>query len=869
MYRLSRRRYRNKLFKFRFGRLPQNQLAIWSRIATFIFIGILGLVLLIGMLFAWYAKDLPRPGKVKRTEGLSTIVLDRNGEKLYDVFENENRIPVKIEDVPESLKHATIAIEDKNFYSHQGLSAHGILRALFNIVLFRKIQGGSTLTQQLVKNVLLTQERTIPRKLKEAVLAIQIEHKYSKDEILQMYLSEAPYGGTAVGAEAAANYYFNKSVRELDLIESAILAGLPQTPSRYSPFGSDAKAYIDRTEQVLRRMREDGYINKDEEKNAKGKLEKILFAAPSDSLRAPHFVAYVRELLQNIIGEKEVQKGGFVVTTTLDWNLQKRAQQIVKEEVENNKYLKVSNGAAVILDPKTGEILALVGSKDYTATESGGFMFNVAVQGLRQPGSAIKPITYATALKKGYTASTLLLDVETKFPSGSEDIPDYSPKNYDNKFRGPIQLRYALANSINLIAVKVNALVGVEDTLQTAYDLGLKTLAPTKENIDRLGLSLTLGGGEVTLLDLTSAFGVFASNGLQQEPVAIKKIVDSKGNIIYEQKDAKPKRVLKEEISYIISNILEDNDARTEVFGPRSYLHIPSKTVAVKTGTTDDKRDNWTVGYTPSVVVGVWVGNNDNSPMHPSLASGLSGAAPIWNRLIREALKDKEDETFPKPPNIVEVEIDAYGGGLPVAGRPTRKEIFIKGTEPTTASNIYRRLKISKKDGSKLANEIEIAKLEYDERDFVVFEEHDPISTDGKNRWQEGIDAWLSSQEDPLLYPPKETYEGRDEALVVRIKEPGDLSQIDTNDIYVKVDATSVGTITKIEAYVDDSMKKSVSGGAFRETINISDGSHILKAKAYDDKGNTAEHTVRVGIREAYKIVTLTPTPTNTPTPTL
>ena len=338
--------------------------------------GLIGLVVAIlftGILFAWYAKDLPRPDKVRRTDGLSTVILDRNGETLYDIYQDQNRLPVKFEDLPEYLKQGTVAIEDKDFYKHQGFSLSGITRGMVACVLMRRCQGGSTLTQQLVKNVLLTNQRTLPRKIKEAILSIQIEHKYKKDEILLMYLNEAPYGGTAVGVESAAQYYFGKPVRELNLIESAILAGLPQSPGQYSPFSGEPKAYVWRTEQVLRRMREDGYITGFQETEAKKQLDSVKFADDSGSLRAPHFVAYIKDQLVEKFGSKLVEGGGLKVTTTLDWKLQDKAQQIVKEEVQKAKNLKVSNGAAVVIDPKTGEILVMVGSKDYTATDTGGF----------------------------------------------------------------------------------------------------------------------------------------------------------------------------------------------------------------------------------------------------------------------------------------------------------------------------------------------------------------------------------------------------------------------------------------------------------------------------------------------------------------
>ncbi len=838
------------------------KLTRWSQISTFILLGLVGLIFLGIFLFAWFSKDLPRPDRVSRTEGMSTVISDRNGEVLYDIYGEQNRVPVALSDMPLHLRQATIAIEDKDFYKHQGFSLTGMGRAMINIFVFRNLQGGSTLTQQLVKNVLLTSERTIPRKIKEFILAVQIERKYSKDQILQMYLNEAPYGGTAVGVETASQTYFGKHTKDLSLTEAVVLAGLPQSPSKYSPiYSSNPKAYILRSEQVLRRMREDGYISQDQEEKVKKELPQVKFSEENVNFRAPHFVMYVKEQLIQQFGEKMVEQGGLKVTTTLDWKIQQEAEKIVKEEIDKLKSLKVSNGAAVVIDPKTGEILSMVGSKDYSATDTAGLKFNVVTQGLRQPGSAIKPIIYATAFKKGYTPSTLIVDVETHFPGG--DKPDYVPKNYDGKFRGPVQVRYALANSINIVAVKMLAMVGVKDALSTAYDMGLNTLKPTDENLKRLGLSMTLGGGEVTLLDLTSAFSVFASEGVRHEPLSILKVQDSSGKTLFEAKPGLGQKVLSPEVSFLISNILQDNEARKEIFGPSSWLVVSGKTVSVKTGTTDDKRDNWTVGYTPSSTVGVWVGNNDNSPMNPTLASGVTGAAPIWNRLMRLVLKNKADEPMVVPSGIVNSQIDGYGGGLPKDGQPQRTEYFISGTEPTATANIYQRLKISKNNG-KLANAVEIAKGEFEEKDFIVLTEQDPVSTDGKNRWQEGIDAWLSGNSDSKYHPPRDVSTDKLNDVAVRIKTPGDHNQINDNNVQVEADAVSAGEIIKMEISVDGEIKKTVSSNNFSDKINMTTGPHEIKVKAYDSRGNAGETAVKIGVNVSWD-ASPSPTPTATP----
>ncbi|MCL4360171.1 penicillin-binding transpeptidase domain-containing protein, partial [Patescibacteria group bacterium] len=456
---------------------------------------------------------------------------------------------------------------------------------------------------------------------------------------------------------------------------------------------------------------------------------------------------------------------------------------------------------------------------------------------------------------------------DTKFPSGDPAKPEYEPVNYDGKFRGPMQLRFALGNSINTIAVKVSALVGIKDILKTANDMGITTLAPDAATMSRVGLSLTLGGGEVKLIDLASAYGVFATEGLRQDPVAILKVQDANGKVIYEHQEVSGRRVLDADVAYLVSSILSDNSARVEEFGPNSYLHIPGWTVAAKTGTTDDKRDNWTLGYTPSVVVGTWVGNNDNTPMNQSLASGITGAAPIWNRIMRAALAGKKDEPFVRPGDITEMDIDAYGGGLPVPGEPTRKEVFIKGTEPTAPSPIYQNVKVSKRDNNKLANAVEVARGEYDTKPYIIFKEQDPVSTDGKNRWQEGIDAWIATQSDPKFHPPTDTYQGSDQ-IGVSIRKPGDHDQVNSNDVEVRADIGTTNDITHVEIQVDGTaVKTEPNSSSFDDTITVPNGQHTISVRASDNKGNTSQADVHIGVNEPYATPTPTPQPTATPTP--
>lgn len=723
---------------------PSSKIFVANKITHYIFYGLVAFVILTIGLFLWYSRDLPTPGKLSNLNlPQSTRILDRDGIVLYDIYTGQNRSYVELKKIPKFLQQGTIAIEDKDFYRNDGFSIIGYLRSIRNILFFQGITGGSTLTQQLVKQTLLTSERSLPRKIKELILAIQVDKKYSKDQILELYLNVAPYGGTNVGVETASENYFGKKVQDLSLVESAILAGMPQRPSYFSPYGNHPKAYISRTTDVLRRMREDGYITKKQEQDAVKQLPSVKFLSRNQSIKAPHFAFYVKDQLIKRFGESMVESGGLQVTTTLDYKLQEKAETAVKEEVDAAKGLRVGNGASVVIDPRNGEILSMVGSKDFFATETSKGnvkvpfegQFNVITQGLRQPGSSIKPITYATALAKGYTAASLIMDTKTVFPD--QGGKDYIPVNYDGKYNGPVQMRFALGNSLNVPAVKMLALVGPKNMLQTAYDMGISTLAPTSANLSKFGLSLTLGGGEVYPLEEAIAYTAFANGGHKVQPVSILKVADRKGNILYEYKESSSKQeVIKPEIAFIISHILLDNNARLMTFGGNSLLNVGSRQVAVKTGTTDDKRDNWAIGWTPNILVATWVGNNDNSPMG-SVASGVTGASPIWRRIILEAIKNRPKEDFQKPDNVEAVTIDAMAGGLPYDNRSTRSEYFIKGTEPQTSSSVYKD-----KDGKK----------------YFIFREKDPVSSDGKNRWQEGIDQWIAEnhKDEELYHAPSE-----------------------------------------------------------------------------------------------------------------
>ncbi|MBI2009950.1 MAG: PBP1A family penicillin-binding protein [Candidatus Chisholmbacteria bacterium] len=838
-----RNRRRRQLVRGDFRRRQKAKL--WRAVAILGLVGVVGFLLVSVILFAWYSRDLPGPDGVIRREGFATRIFDREGELLYDIFGDQNRNPVALEQIPEDLRQATIAIEDKDFYKHEGFDPAGMTRGILRLFTRGRAQGGSTLTQQLVKNVLLTSERSLGRKIKEFILAVQIERRFTKDEILQMYLNEAPYGGTAWGVGTAAEVYFKKEVGELTLVESAILAGMPQLPTAYSPYGPNPKAYIGRTEAVLRRMREDGYITAEEEKAAAELLADVEFAPASQGINAPHFVFYVREQLDEMFGERLVEQGGLRVTTSLNFDLQREAQEIVASEIEKVEDLDITNGAALVMDTQTGEILAMVGSKDYFAEDYDG-QVNVVLS-RRQPGSAIKPVTYVTAFRKGLTPATEIADVRTEFPSGDPNDP-YAPTNYDGEFRGPVQLRYALGSSLNLPAVKVLALVGVQDMLEVAYDLGFTTLEPTNENVRRFGLSVTLGGGEVRLLDMVTAYSAFSNGGETVKPVAILKVEDRNGKVLFEHRQAKGKRVLSEEEAFLINHILSDNNARLLTFGANSLINIAGRSIAVKTGTTNDQRDNWTVGWTRDTAVGVWVGNNDNSQMR-EVASGVTGAAPIWRRIFLEVLSDRPDEAFSAPAGVEARLVDSISGYPEHDGFPSRSEYFIQGTVPTGDDPIHAKLKVCKSSG-KLATPLDMAKGDSEEKEFIVLKEDDPLTGGGQNMWQKGIDEWLATVDDSRYHPPTEPCSQNDD-LVVSMTEPSNEERINDNDVTVKVTAVANSEIEWVRILVDGSVEEELTKSPYNTTLTLDDGAYTLKARVRLKNGEERESNgVKIGVNQ-------------------
>lgn len=651
---------------------------------SFRFKGLILVLTLVGgsyWLYAFIFKDLPRPTQLTHSEQIvTTRILSRDGEVLFRIYEDENRTLVKLSDLPQHLIDATIAIEDQNFYYHHGFDLRGIIRAAIANSKNQTIaQGGSTITQQLVKNRLLNKEKTIKRKLRELIVSIWVEAEFTKDEILEMYLNQVPYGGSAYGVEEAAQQYFGKGAAELTLAESALLAGLPQAPSVYSPFGANPELAKNRQAEVLSRMVEDEFIDQATADLAYNDL--LEFQHNVIDIKAPHFVFYIKKLLAEQYGEEVVNQGGLEVVTTLDLVVQTAAQEVVTQEIDKLARLRVSNGAALVTKPQTGEILAMIGSKDYFDFEHDG-QVNVTVRP-RQPGSSIKPLTYALALESGKNPSSIIDDSPITYHSAGS--PPYSPKNYDGKFHGKVTLREALASSYNVPAVKTLAEIGVSNMLDKAQELGIDTW----QDRSRFGLSLTLGGGEIKMTDMAELYGTFANYGQTVELNPILEVKNYKGETLYrntcvlDNQGCPQQQTLDRVVAYQISDILSDNQARTSAFGPRSVLHIPNQQVAVKTGTTNNLRDNWTIGYTTEHLVAVWVGNNDNTPMS-YVASGITGASPIWNKITRLLLSQAEPHLFPTPEGLVKVKICASTGTLPCEGCPqVSEELFLIGSEPT------------------------------------------------------------------------------------------------------------------------------------------------------------------------------------------
>jgi len=845
-------------------RLNKNWLVFLLKLSFFLAIFFLGAILLI---FVYFSKDLPDPQKINERQIVeSTKIFDRTGKIiLYDIHGEEKRTVIPFEEIPQQMKNATLAIEDSSFYQHFGLDFTGILRSAFYNLIGRKVlgqkisAGGSTITQQFIKNAILTSEKTYTRKIKEAILAIEMEIKYSKDEILEFYLNQVPYGSNAYGVEAAAQTFFNKQAKDLTVAESALLASLTQAPSYYSPYGSHREILKARQEYALERMFKLGYITQQEMEQAI--QEKLKFAPIKSSIKAPHFVMYIKEYLEEKYGQEVVEKDGLKVYTTLDWDLQLAAEEIIHNGAINNwKKYKAKNAALAAIDPKTGQILAMVGSYDYFDLENDGNV-NVTIRE-RQPGSSFKPFAYATALEKGYTPNTVLFDLKTEFnpncPAAANQEKDsfgedcYNPGNYDDKFRGPITARLALAQSLNIPSVEMLYLAGIEDTIKKAKEMGITSL-----NGNYYGLSLVLGGGEVKLLDEVAAYGVFATEGIKNEKSPILKIEDKNGKIIEEFKESPQERVLGEQTARSISDMLSDNEARSPVFGAASPLYFKDRQVAVKTGTTQKYRDAWTVGYTPSLVVGVWVGNNNNASMTRE-GAGMAAAAPLWHSFIAKAYElktncddkidnsfclPKENENFTKPEPII-----------------TEKSI-LNGDYINT-----RKIKINKISGL-LANDNTPAELieeiAYPEAHCILYyvkkdEPQKEMPTNPEDdpqykNWEAVAQEWLKGKitTNNGLPPTREDDSNNEKNLPkIKILYPQNNQTITSNQITVSAEINAPLGTKQVDYFLNETFLGSTLASphqlSFALPNNITRGINTLKVVAYDLALNRQEEKINI-----------------------
>ncbi len=798
---------------------------------------LLGIIVLSGFVFGtaiviWVGKDLPDPNRLSdRQVSQSTKIFDRTGEHLlYEVYQNQKRTLVGLEQMSSLLPKAVVAVEDKKFYEHSGVALLSIARAGFNNLIGRKSGSGgaSTLTQQLIKNTMIGNERSLFRKIKEALLALRLEKKYSKDEILKMYLNEVPFGSTNYGVEAASQSYFHKSAKDINLSESATLAALIQAPSRYL---NNADTLRNRRDTVLRLMNEQGYITVEEKTKAQNEALRIY--RNNSIMDAPHFVLYVKQLLADQFGEKIVDDGGLKVITTIDYDKQKAAEKIVKEN--GDKFAKQSNAnnaALIAIEPKTGQILAMVGSRDFGNEEIDG-QFNVATLGKRQPGSSFKPFVYAAAFEKGFTPDTVVYDTITNFDQRTNG--DYTPKNYDNKEHGLVTLRKALQGSLNIPAVKTLYLVGTKETIKFAERFGYTTFTGDP------GLSLVLGGAEVNLLEHTNAYATLADNGTYHVPVSILKVTDPKENILLQWKETAGTEAVKPEIAATITGVLSDDNARAYIFGLNGSLTLSDRAVAAKTGTTNNYKDAWTMGYIPSLAAGVWVGNTIPSPMK---GGGNALAGLIWNQFMREAVKNITPEVFPTPPendatkpvlrgadNGIKLKINNLNGRIATTSTPPG--LITEKTYLPPHDILYY---INKNDPRGPAPT-------------------DPNTDPQYENWENSLREWAQRQNDSghevsFEEPPTEydnTTFNPELSPRVQIISPTTNQTISERQLNIEIKATAPRGIKQVFFTVDNEQAGSSDQFPFNFSYTFNklySERHVLKVSAVDDQGNTGQEQV-------------------------
>lgn len=816
------------------SRMKDKKIGYFKKLTKLFFVMFLtGSIFFLGFT-AYISKDLPNPNKIMHREiPLTTKIYDRTGEQLlYEIYGGEKRTMVELTNIPKYVINATLTAEDREFYEHKGFSITGIARSIIKNASTGGKVGGSTITQQLVKNAILTPEKTYSRKLKEAILAYRIEKKFKKDDILKMYFNEIPYGSVIYGIEAASQAFFGKNVKDVSIGQGAILAAIPKAPTYYSPNGNHVDKLTLRQHWILDSMAELKYITKEEAENAK--KEKLEFKKPQERIIAPHFVLYVREYLSQKYGEKTVGQGGLKVITTLDFTKQKIAEEVIDERAEKNqKDWNASNAALVSLDAKTGQILAMVGSKDYFNEEIDG-QVNVSLRP-RQPGSSFKPIVYAAAFKKGYTPTTVVFDVNTKFKN--YDGKFYEPKNYDLKEHGPVTLRSALAGSLNIPAVKTIYLTGINKVLDLANDLGYTTL----QERWRFGLSLVLGGGEVKLLEHTRAFSVFAQEGELHELSAILKVEDKNGKILEEYQDHKTK-ILETQVARLINDILSDNSSRSFIFGNNNSLVLKDRPVAAKTGTTNDYRDSWTVGYTPTLVTGVWVGNNDFSSMKRG-ADGSLVAAPIWNGYMSKALAGGAVEYFQKP-NLISSDNPALSGAMKegvkarvdtISGKLATELTPLEYVEERTYRQLHSILYYVNKDNPQGPPP------------------QNPASDQEFQAWEDAIADWgkrnnITPEEAPTEFDDIHVPENEPRLTIL---SPAHNEILAGRNITVDVSAVAPLGVQRVEYYlagklIGEKYSSPYIFSAYIDNNKIPNGKTTLRVAVYDASGNTKQDFVDV-----------------------
>lgn len=806
----------------------------WRKVGKFalIFFGILTIGIVIT--FAWFAKDLPGPKTIAaRSIPESTKIYDRGGELLYEAYGQEKRTVLQPEEMPEIIKQATVAAEDKDFFKHGGISYTGIMRAAIVDITGRGVrQGGSTITQQYVKNAIpeVGKKRTFSRKIKEAILTIEVEQIYSKDQILAQYLNIIPYGNSAAGVESAAKTYFNKSASKdgLSIDEAAFLAAIPQSPTKYNPWGSHTKELIDRRNWVLSRMKTEGYITQTQYDEALKVDTLAKLGKRRQNIQAPHFVFFIKDMLADKYGDEAIESGGLKVTTSLDMNVQRMAEQVFADKFPDAaKKAGASNAAMTVIDPKTGQILAMVGSVDYFDIKNDGNV-NVATSP-RQPGSSFKPIVYAAGFKEKWNPASTLFDVETNFGGG------WTPHNYNGQTNGPVSIRVALGSSLNIPAVKMISLIGVDTAMKQAASMGIKL----QKDADFYGPPLVLGSGEVRLVDLVSAYTTFANRGTHMEEQPILKVVDQKGNVLEEARDTKGEDVLDSAIAFEISDILSDKNARAIGFGSAGgILSISGHTVATKTGTTSDYKDAWTIGYTPSVAAGVWVGNNDNSALKNG-SSGSMAAAPIWNAFMTRYLAGKPNEEFFRPDNVKRFTIEKYSGKLPADSTPDDQKVtdwLAPWQIPKKPADAVVKLAVCKSNGLLAGDNTPLSEVE--ERTFANIHSEKPDNPS----WENPVRAW-AEQHGLGGTAPTGNCDITAAAPSLSLTSPATGANYTSGDIPLKASATSELAVKQVEFQIDGQVVASDTGEPYEATYpvtSLSSGSHSASAVITVSNGQTA-----------------------------